>query len=360
MQALPRSELQTWQQQHSHPRYPRSGLTPDPSKDTESISTPSSVRPWRPDSVTQAARPILSQIQESCPRLPPPSDPGVWPLPHIHDHLFRGHQLPPAQPPSQQDPWATGLGDAGERNVLVLRLGCGSQDGNGTGGDCRDDGQRRDVKLGWMPHRPAPTGDWGQITRSLASDRHDLGAQTDGSLGHGVTDGQLGSGLTGDLQRDPAFLDPRRYAVLGLTAEPRPVVFRSHGHHQHATGHRLSMLRAPCCGHGLAILEMEREPRLLRASSSHHLPAAPPIPRPASVLTFSHCSVAGGFPPRATHNSSKLCPARTCPSSRPGHSMTGGPGGTWKQQSLSGSGEPIHSFQTPQFAPETPCFSLIP
>lgn len=77
---------------------------------------------------------------------------------------------------------------------------------------------------------------------------------------------------------------------------------------------------------------------------------------PASALTFSHCSVAGGFPPRAMHSSSKLCPARTCPSSRPGHSITGGPGGTGEQQSLGGPGQPIHSFQAPQSEPS--CFSL--
>lgn len=197
------------------------------------------MRPRRPglqsilckDQGIQAGRPILAQIQESCPRLPPPSDPEAWAPPHIHDHVFCGQQLPPTQPPSQQDPWATGLGDAGERNVLVLRLGCRPQDGNGTGGDCRDNGQRRDTKLGWMPHRLGQIRDWGQMTRSLASVMHDVGAQTDVSLGHGLTDGRLASGLTGDLQCDPAFLDSCRYTVVGLTAEPRPMVFRSHDHH---------------------------------------------------------------------------------------------------------------------------------
>lgn len=69
------------------------------------------------------------------------------------------------------------------------------------------------------------------MMKSLASDRCDLGAKADGSLGHGLTDGQLAPGLTGHLQRDPTFLDPFRYAVVGLTAEPRPMVFRSHIHH---------------------------------------------------------------------------------------------------------------------------------
>lgn len=175
--------------------------------------------------------PSSPRSRSHAPQLPPPSDLEAWPQPHIHDHLLCGQQLPPAQPPSQQDPWATGLGDAGERHILVLRLGCRSQDGNGTGGNCGDGRQRRDTKLGWMPHRSAHIGIWGQMMKSLASDRHDLWAQADGSLGHGLTDGQLAPGLTGHLQRDPAFLDPFRYAVVGFTAEPRPMVFRSHIHH---------------------------------------------------------------------------------------------------------------------------------
>lgn len=85
---------------------------------------------------------------------------------------------------------------------------------------------------GCLTDQPTQTGDWGQMMRSLASDRHGFGAQTDGSLGHRLTtDGQLAPGLTGDLQCDPMFLDPCRYAVVGLTAEPHPVVFRSHDHH---------------------------------------------------------------------------------------------------------------------------------
>lgn len=164
--------------------------------------------------------------------LPQTQKPG--PPPHIHDSLLCGLQLPPAQPPSQQDPWATGLGDARESHILVLRLGCRSQDGNGTGGNCRDDGQKKDTKLGRMPHRPdqtRQTGIWGQMMRSLASDKHDLGAQTNGSLRHKLTGGQLAPGLTGDLQSDPMFLDPFRYTVVGLTAEPRPMVFWPHDHH---------------------------------------------------------------------------------------------------------------------------------
>ena len=75
------------------------------------ISTLSSVRPWRPWAPVHACSPgtkasklpdpLLSQIQELCPQLPPLSDPGARPLPHIHDRLLCGQQLPPAQPPSQ-------------------------------------------------------------------------------------------------------------------------------------------------------------------------------------------------------------------------------------------------------------------
>lgn len=54
---------------------------------------------------------------------------------HIHDCLIRGQQLSPTQPPSQQDPGATGLRKAAKGHVLVLRLGCRSQDGDGTGGN---------------------------------------------------------------------------------------------------------------------------------------------------------------------------------------------------------------------------------
>lgn len=92
----------------------------------------------------------------------------------------------------------------------------------------------RGETLSWaaqLTDEPRQRGDWGQMMRFLASDRHDLGAQTDGSLGHRLTDGQLAPGLTGDLQRDPAFLDPCRYAVVGLAAEPCPMVFRPHDHH---------------------------------------------------------------------------------------------------------------------------------
>lgn len=42
--------------------------------------------------------------------------------PHIHDCLIRGQQLPSTQPPSQQDPRATGLGKAAKGHILVLRL----------------------------------------------------------------------------------------------------------------------------------------------------------------------------------------------------------------------------------------------
>lgn len=84
---------------------------------------------------------------------------------------------------------------------------------------------------GCLTDQTTQTGIWGQAMRSLASDKHDLGAQTNGSLGHKLTDGRLAPGLTGDLQSDPTFLDPFRYTVVGLTAEPRPMVFWPHDHH---------------------------------------------------------------------------------------------------------------------------------
>lgn len=90
---------------------------------------------------------------------------------------------------------------------------------------------RGGILSGLDASQTSPHRDLGQMMKSLASDRCDLGAKADGSLGHGLTDGQLAPGLTGHLQRDPTFLDPFRYAVVGLTAEPRPMVFRSHIHH---------------------------------------------------------------------------------------------------------------------------------
>lgn len=142
---------------------PETWVHPRPQQGHMKRLHPLLVRPRRPrpqsmlpkDQGIQAARPFLSQIQEPCPQLPPPSDPEAWLPPHIHDRLLRGLQLPPAQPPSQENARATRLGDAGERHVLVLRLGCRTQDGNGAGGNCRDNGRRRDAKLGWIPHRPA-------------------------------------------------------------------------------------------------------------------------------------------------------------------------------------------------------------
>lgn len=68
------------------------------------------------------------------------------------------------------------------------------------------------------------------MTRSLALDRRALETQTNGSLAHGLTDGPLAPGLTGNLQRDPTFLDLFRYAVVGLTAEPHPMIFWPYDH----------------------------------------------------------------------------------------------------------------------------------
>lgn len=130
------------------------------------------------------------------------------------------------------------------------------------------------------------------------------------------------------------------------------MVFRSHSHHQHTAGHCLSMLCAPSYGHWFTILDTEAN-LIISALAPGPCPSPQP-PMSASILTFSHCRVAGGFPPRATQGSSRFCPARTCPSSKPGQSMTGGPGGTGEQGPLSGPGRPIYSLWAPK-----PAFSFL-
>lgn len=71
------------------------------------------------------------------------------------------------------------------------------------------------------------------------------------------TDGGGGGGLTGDLQRDASLLGPFGHAVVGLTAETNPMVFRPDSHHQHAVSHCLGVLGAPSYGHWFTVLDTE-------------------------------------------------------------------------------------------------------
>lgn len=146
--------------------------------------------------------------------------------------------------------------------------------------------------------------------------------------------------LTGDLQCDASLLRLHRHTVVGLTAEPSSVVFGSNGHHQHTVSHCLCMLCAPSYGHWFTVLDTEAS---LVTSAS----LLPHPPRQPSILTFSHCRVAGGFPPLAMQGSSRFSPARMCPSFRPGQSMTGGPGGTGEHRPLRDPGKHIYSFWAP-------------
>lgn len=68
------------------------------------------------------------------------------------------------------------------------------------GGTARMMGRRETLSwTSYLTDQPRRTGNWGQMTRSLALDRHDLGTQTDGSPVHGLTAGKLAPELTGNL-----------------------------------------------------------------------------------------------------------------------------------------------------------------
>lgn len=184
---------------------------------------------------------------------------------------------------------------------------------------------------------------WRLMMRSLASDWPARKAQK----AVWVWTERKKAGLTGDLQRDAPLLGLFRHAVVRLTTEPSSMVFRSNSHDQHAVSHCLGMLCAPSYGHWLTVLDTE-------ASLVMSVQLLPHAPRPPSILTFSHCRVAGGFPPLAMQGSSRFSPARTCPSLRPGQSMTGGPGGTGERTLLREPGE-THLL----FLGSVTCFNLL-
>lgn len=111
-------------------------------------------------------------------------------------------------------------------------------------------------------------------------------------------------GLTGDLQSDASLLGLCRHTVVGLTAEPSSVVFRSNGHHQHTVSHCLGMLCAPSYGHWFTILDTMQTilQTWLRQHRSFPMPHVSPPSSPSatagSQVDFHLwlCRVAPGSP----------------------------------------------------------------